>query len=232
MRRGAGYRAHGEAVAHGSGGLAMSEGRAPLVVGLLGGIASGKSRVSSLLGAHGAAVLDADRLAHEELGSPAVRAEVLSIFGESVFEATSGEVDRRALGRAVFGDPARLRRLEEILHPRVMARIAAELDAKRAGPGEPRRVVVLDVPLLLEASGIGLCDEVVFIDVPLEMRLERVRERGWAEGELERRESRQAPLARKRAAAGFVIDNGGDLMATAAQVERFWRERIAQRITS
>jgi dephospho-CoA kinase len=207
----------------------LSEKVRPLVVGLHGGIASGKSRVAALLSDHGAFVLDADRLAHRELERPEVRASVTAAFGPEV--VAQGTIDRRALAGLVFSDPVRLRRLESILHPRVLAVIGAEIDrlAERREDGR-RGVVVLDAPLLVEAGGAGLCDETLFIEASRETRQRRARERGWDERELERREAHQRPLAEKRAAATTVVHNDGDLADTAIAVDRFWRERIAPRL--
>lgn len=203
----------------------------PLIVGLLGGIASGKSRVAALLQERGAAVLDADRLAHEELQRPEVRDEVEAAFGPGVV-GRDGGIDRGALGALVFENRPKLLALEAIVHPRVMARIAAEIERRGAAPGEARKVVALDAPLLVEAGGAGLCDEVLFVDAAPETRERRARERGWPPGELGRREARQVPLAEKRAGATAAIDNDGDLAATAAAVDRFWRERIAPRLAT
>jgi dephospho-CoA kinase len=213
--------------------LDQDKSEAPLVLGLFGGIASGKSRVAALLAERGATILDADRLAHDELGSEEVRAEVVEALGPGVL-SPEGAIDRRAVANVVFADPPRLRRLEGILHPRVLARFAGEIQRLReAGrAGGPRGVVVLDAPLLAEAGGLGMCDERLFVDAARETRLRRARERGWSDAELERREGRQLPLAEKRAAATYVIDNDGDLAATKAAVDRFWRERIAPRLTT
>lgn len=208
---------------------AQSISDAPLIVGLFGGVASGKSRVGAMLAARGAKVLDADRMAHAELERPEVRDEVVALLGPEV-RGPGGALDRAAIARAVFGDRARLARLEGIVHPRVMAEIGAEIERARAPEGGTRRVIVLDAPLLAEAGGMGLCDERLFVDAPREVRERRAAERGWAPGELERREARQRGLAEKRSEATFVIDNGGDLAATEARVDEFWRERIASRL--
>lgn len=185
--------------------------------------------MASLLAGRGATVLDADRMAHRELERPEVRGEVVRALGEGV-RGPDGRIERRAVAEAVFGRPERLRALEAILHPRVLAAFEAEIERRRAPPGEPREVVVLDAPLLWEAGGRALCDERLFVEASPETRARRARERGWAEGEIERREARQVPLEEKRAAATYVIDNDGDLARTEEQVDRFWRERLAPRL--
>lgn len=198
-------------------------------MGLFGGIASGKSRVAAHLHDRGATVLDADRLAHEELARPEARAALLEALGPAAL-GPDGAADRKSIADIVFRDPERLRRLEAILHPRVLARMAEEV-ARRATPaGARREVVVLDAPLLAEAGGLGMCEEVLFVDAPLAARLERAKGRGWSEEELRRREARQMPLEEKRRAASFVARNDGDLAALEAEVDRFWRARIAPRI--
>src|SRR6185295_12340421 len=118
-------------------------GPRPLVVGLFGGIASGKSRVGKLLAERGAQVLDADELAHRELGRDEVREAIAAAFGREALDAR-GAVDRGALGRRVFGDPAALARLEAIVHPGVIAAIGRALEGADAAAA----VVVLDVPLI------------------------------------------------------------------------------------
>jgi len=201
----------------------------PVIVGLFGGIASGKSCAAKRLRERGARVLDADRCAHEELLRPEVRSLVAEALGPAALDA-EGKVDRRAVSEVVFREPAKLRALEAILHPRVMARLAEEIAAAGTPPGAPRAVVALDVPLLAEAGGLDWCDERLFVDAPLEARRARALARGWAPGELERREARQRPLDEKRALATCVIDNGGDEAALASRVDRFWDERVAPRL--
>lgn len=187
---------------------------------MLGGIASGKSEVARLLAGPDGRVLDADRLAHAALEEPEVRAWLRQRFGPAV---VAGErVDRAALAAAVFSDGAARRELEEQVHPRVRAALRAGVEAARAA-GVPR--VVLDVPLLLENEGEhglpALCDALVFVDADAKVRDARaVARRGWASGELERREALQLPLATKRDRADFVIRNEGDLDELRAAVGR------------
>lgn len=191
-----------------------------LLLGVLGGIASGKSEVARLLAGPDGRVLDADRLAHAALEEPEVRTWLERRFGPAV---VAGErVDRAALAAAVFSDPAARRELEQQVHPRVRAALRAGVEAARAA-GVPR--VVLDVPLLLENDaehGLGTqCDALVFVDADAKVRDARaVVRRGWASGELERREALQLPLATKRDRADFVIRNEGDLDELRAAVGR------------
>jgi dephospho-CoA kinase len=189
------------------------------VLGVLGGIASGKSRVAALLAGPDGVVIDADRLAHEALALPEVRQQVVARVGAQVLDP-SGAVDRAALGRAVFDSPELRRELEGWIHPRVRRGIASRLDRARAD-GVP--TVVLDVPLLFENDAqhglVAACDLLVFVEAPDQLRDERARaRRGWEAGEVARREAAQLPLAEKRARADHVIVNDDDLAALEAAV--------------
>jgi dephospho-CoA kinase len=183
------------------------------VCGLTGGIAAGKSTVAGRLAERGAAVIDADGLAREvvEPGTSGLRA-VVERFGRSVVSDT-GDLDRAALGRIVFADPGARADLEAIIHPAVR-----ELSARRmaeAVSDEPERVVVYDVPLLVESRGAGDFDVVVVVDAPRETRLRRLVElRGMTETEAERRLDAQAPDDVRLAVADLVVDAGGTLEDT------------------
>jgi dephospho-CoA kinase len=179
----------------------------PLVLGVLGGIAAGKSAVAARFAAHGLCHVDADQIARAVSAEPDVLAAVAAALGPAVVR--DGQFDRPALGALVFRDEAARRTLEGILHPRIRAQVLAAVAAAKAR-GES---VLLDVPLLLENGLIEACDAAVFLDASLATRQARAAARGWADGELERREAAQAPLAQKRARARFVIDTNGDLPA-------------------
>ena len=194
---------------------AVPGGRPTLVLGVLGGIASGKSEVARLLAGERGLVLSADALAREALDSPEGVALVRERFGPAAIGA-DGRPDRAALARLAF-DPALGREvraaLESWTHPRVRARILARLSEARAA-GVPR--VVLDVPLLLENDaehGLArLCDVLVFVDTDAGARDRRAqRERGWPSGEVARREAAQLPLDEKRRRAHHVIRNNQGL---------------------
>jgi dephospho-CoA kinase len=196
-----------------------------LRIGLTGGIGSGKSEVSRLLAAHGAVVVDADRLAREvvEPGTPGL-AEVVAAFGPGVL-AADGSLDRAALGRRVFDDDAARRRLEAIIHPRVRAR-AAELEAA-AGPDA---VVVHDIPLLVETGQAESFDGVIVVDAPVEVQVGRlVDRRGMAEAEARSRIAAQASRQQRAGAADWVVDNTGSLADLEIAVGRVWQELEARR---
>jgi dephospho-CoA kinase len=186
-------------------------------VGLTGGVASGKSTVAALLRDLGAVVVDADLLAREVVApaTPGLTA-VVAEFGPDVLDA-DGTLDRPALGRLVFEDPARRAALEAIIHPLVRAR-AAELEAS-APDGA---LVVHDIPLLVETDQAGHFDAVLVVDVPTHVQVERaVQERGWTEEEARSRIGAQASREDRLAAATYVIDNTGsreDLRQRVAEV--------------
>jgi dephospho-CoA kinase len=186
----------------------------PRIVGLLGGVGSGKSTIASLFARHGAVVLDADALAHGCLKEGAIRDAVAARFGAAVLR-DDGEIDRPALGRIVFGDPGARAALEALVHPCVRRELAARLAAPVAARAP---LVVLDVPLLLESPLDALCDTRVFVSASRETRLTRVATRGWSGEELDRREAAQAPLDAKRAAAAHQLDNDRPLAEVEASV--------------
>ncbi|MFC8716736.1 dephospho-CoA kinase [Kitasatospora sp. NPDC057198] len=191
-----------------------------LRIGLTGGIGAGKSEVSRRLAARGAVIVDSDVIAREVVapGTPGLAA-VVAEFGPGVL-LPDGTLDRPALGRIVFADPARLAKLNAVVHPLVRAR-SAELEAA-AGPDA---IVVHDVPLLAENGLAPLYDLVVVIDVPDEERLRRlVGQRGMAEDEARSRMAAQASREERLAVADLVLDNSGDLEQLAARVEELWQE--------
>jgi len=186
-------------------------------VGLTGGVASGKSTVAGLLTELGAVVVDADLLAREAVapGSDGL-AEVVEAFGPDVL-TLGGGLDRPALGAIVFGDEARRRVLEGIIHPRVRAR-AAEIEAAAA----PDAVVVHDIPLLAETGQAGSFEAVIVVDVPVETQVARmVGQRGMSREDAEARVAAQATREARLAVATYVVDNTGsreELRARVAEV--------------
>lgn len=196
-----------------------------ITIGLIGGVASGKSAVARCFTDCGAALLDADRVGHEVLHEPAVIEQLVARWGRQIL-TDAGEVDRSSVAKIVFatGNEAERAFLNSVSHPRIGARLAAELDQLREAKFP---AVVLDAALLLEAGWEHLCDQIVFVDVPLEQRLARARSRGWDVGELARREATQLPLVEKKRRATICLDNSGTLGDLQAQVDRladhWWR---------
>lgn len=191
-----------------------------MLVGLTGGIGSGKSLVAELLAAHGATIIDADLLAREVVapGTPGLAA-VRERFGAGVLRS-DGSLDRAALGRIVFGDPLARRDLEAIIHPAVRARAAALTAAAPEGA-----VVVQVIPLLVETGQQGNFDQVVVVDVDPEVQLSRiVRRDGLTEAEVHARLRAQASREARLAAADVVLRNNGTRDDLAAAVDRLWAE--------
>lgn len=196
------------------------------VIGVLGGVASGKSFVAGELAGLGAAVLDADRAGHEVLRTPGVEDAVRSQWGDGVF-GPDGRVDRARLAKVVFGDsPAaeeERKSLEQLLHPEIGRRLRQEAE-RLAAAGCP--AAVLDAPLLVEADWDGLCDWLIFVEAPRPLRLARALARGWSEKDFSAREGVQESLDSKRRLADVVVDTSRSPEDTRAQVERFWRSHL------
>ncbi|WP_089006097.1 dephospho-CoA kinase [Micromonospora viridifaciens] len=193
-----------------------------LMVGLTGGIGSGKSAVASRLAALGAVIIDADRIAREVVApGSAGLAEIVAAFSDRVLDG-QGALDRAALGSIVFADEAARRRLEAITHPRVRAR-TVELAA--AAPRDA--IVVNDVPLLVEVGLAPTYHLVVVVQTAVTTRVERLaRDRGMDRAEAERRIAAQADDARREAAADVLLTNDGTLDELHAAVDALWHERL------
>lgn len=187
------------------------------VLGLTGGIASGKSTVANYLQAQHIPVLDADVIAHEiTVRGQKALAEIENVFGEQVFFA-DGSLNRPALAERVFNDSTALAKLNAITHPKVFERMQAQLDllARQKTP-----LAVLDIPLLFENPGKMTFDATVVVTVDPQVQLERLMNRNQLTADQARaRIAAQMPLADKANRADFVIDNGGALQATYRQVD-------------
>ena len=198
------------------------------IIGLTGGIACGKSTVSTELRALGAAIIDADALAHElsQPHQPLYNAYVQR-FGREIVTA-NGALDRAAIARRVFADPAVRAEGDAIAHP--LIRMAAE-ERLRAARDENKRAAVLDVPLLFEAGWDALADETWVVSLPREEQLKRLlaRDKAMDEGEARARIAAQMPLAEKCARADVIIDNSGTKEEIREYIGKLWKERILER---
>lgn len=202
------------------------------VIGIVGGIGSGKSTVARVFESLGCVVSDSDQDAKGLLETPEVRGLLVERWGAGVL-GEAGAVDRAGVGRIVFGDPAEREWLESVIHPRLHAlragRLAEAVEGDAAG-------FVIDAPLLFEAGLEGECDAVVFVDCPREERLRRVMEsRGWDADELDRREKAQWPLDEKRRRSDYSVINAGDRASMEAgvrevfdQIRRETRSRMSK----
>ena len=204
------------------------------LIGLSGGIGSGKSTVTKILAELGATTIDADAIVHElqAPGTPMLR-RIAEAFGEEVLRE-DGSLDRAALGAIVFRDPSARARLGAIVHPPVVAEMVRRTEQAIAA-GAP--VVVLDVPLFFEGqkAGTGAAsalpyDATVLVWVPRDVQVARTVARDGCEiAEAERRVAAQMPIDEKRALATHVIDNSGSREATRTQVEDLWKELVGRR---
>jgi dephospho-CoA kinase len=192
------------------------------VIGLTGGIASGKSTVAGMFRDLGVPIVDADLLARQvvEPGTPAM-AEIARAFGPEVI-GPDGQLDRKRLGERIFTDPAARAVLNAITHPRIAAASAAAL-GELAGRGQP--VALYEAALLVENRIHERLGGLIVVSVPLEVQIARLRERDHLDEEGARsRISAQLPLAEKVAVADWVVDNGGSVEHTRVQVEQIWRK--------
>jgi dephospho-CoA kinase len=196
------------------------------IIGISGGVASGKTVVAQEFAALGAGVLDADRAGHEVLRLPHVEAAARKRWGDAIF-GPDGRIDRARLARVVFaaGPEAERERkcLEQLTHPEISRLLKRQAEVFAAAGV---KVAVLDAALLFEAGWNKMCEQNVFIESPREVRLARALDRGWTKEDFAAREGVQESLDRKRALADVIIDNSSSPERTRAQVERFWASLI------
>ncbi|MBZ4687240.1 MAG: dephospho-CoA kinase [Clostridiales bacterium] len=194
-----------------------------LVIGLTGGIASGKTTVATILQELGAAVLDADEVAKKivQKGKPAYK-EIIKTFGRKVL-TSDGDLNRKLLGKIVFNDEEKRKKLESIIHPRVKEYFLEEI--QRIKEKDPQKIIVLDVPLLLESGMETLVDEVWVVAVSEELQIKRIelRDRIGRQEALKRIKA-QMPLKEKLKYADRIINAEGTLEDTKRQVVSLWRE--------
>jgi len=193
------------------------------VIGVTGGIGTGKSTVARLFGELGAEIFDADRIVHRlmEPGTP-VWKKIRAKFGPGILEP-DGRIRRKRLAEIVFRSPARLKALNRIIHPAVRGSILRDL--RRLERRRPDAAAVLDIPLLLESGRVYRTDALVVVTVPQGTAAQRLKTRsGWTRAEVKRRSSFQMPLKEKEKRADFVVRNGGSLAESRRQVVRVWKK--------
>jgi dephospho-CoA kinase len=178
---------------------------------------SGKSLVAELFARRGARVISGDQLGHEALRQPAIRDRVVERWGQGVLDE-QGTIDRRRLGAIVFADPAERQALEAVVFPWIERRLREERAAAEADPSVS--LIVLDAAIMLEAGWNKICDWLVYVHAPREVRLRRLAEgRGWKGKEVEARETAQMSLTDKVSRADYALDNSGSPEQTARQVD-------------
>lgn len=197
------------------------------VIGLVGGVGSGKSTIARQFASLGCAVIDADVLAKEALHEPAVVERLKEWWGQSIVKP-DGTPDRGEIARVVFNEPTELQRLESLIHPRVHTR---RLELRRKHEADPAIIAIIeDCPLLLEKGIDQGVDVVVFIQTEDEVRRQRVaKSRGWTAQEHARREKNQMALDMKAARADYVIENNGGENESLAHVRQVLTQILQQR---
>lgn len=197
------------------------------IIGILGGIASGKSTVAGQLESMGCAVIDADRIAKDFLHSDEVKKLIHAKFGDAVFDS-SGNVDKPKLSQAVFDDPASVQAINEIIHPRVMARTELLIEQYQADPGII--AVVLDIPLLMEVGWEKRCDKLIFVACDERIRLQRAAQKGvFDEKLLKKRENFQISLDNKRKISHYILNNNDNLSELTKQISEIFPALISKK---
>ncbi len=191
-----------------------------LIVGLTGGIGAGKSTVANMFAQLGALTIDADQLARQAIEPGSIGFdEVVAEFSPKIL--TNGDIDRQKLGKIVFKDSEKRKKLEAIIHPKVQEALAAKI--KSLSPGD---VLVYEIPLLVETGAADKFDYIITVESDIEHRLDRLFERGMDEDEAERRIAAQASQAQREAVADRVIINDGDRAELFAECARIWESEL------
>ena len=196
------------------------------VIGIVGGIGSGKSLVAAAFAVRGGHLIEADQLGHEALRQPDIKKQVIGLWGPGVVN-DQGEINRRALGKIVFADERQRQKLESLVFPWIGRRIAEEIE--RGRQDDYKSFIVLDAAIMFETGWYRSCDKIVFVDAPREIRLQRLNQtRGWTDKDSAVREQAQMPLAEKRQRADVVLMNDGTTADLDAQVDKILATIILQ----
>jgi dephospho-CoA kinase len=185
------------------------------VIGILGGIGSGKSTIAAEFAKLGCKVIDADKIAHELLQEPPVREKVVGLFGQAVLDS-SGEIDRQKLAEAAFDDHKMLASLNRIIHPLVLQRTQELIEQCKSQ--NQVKAIVLDMPLLVEVGWHKRCDRLIFVNCEQKLRLERAKKMGFEKKQIKIRENFQISLDNKASLADNTVENNSDFSAIAKQV--------------
>jgi len=185
------------------------------IIGILGGIASGKSTVAAEFAKLGCEVINADKIAHELLENEAVKRQIVAAFGPSILDQ-KGRIDRKKLADIVFADTHKLSSLNLIVHPLVLERAEQQID--KCSRQNQVRAIVLDVPLLAEVDWAKRCDRLIFVRCSKRIRAERAKKMGFDKNQLKIRENFQISLDNKAGIADNTIENNSDFSALVRQV--------------
>lgn len=195
--------------------------RKPLI-GIVGGIASGKSTVAREFGKLGCAVIDADQMVHTLLDDPSVKDEIVHLLGPAIL-GPDGRIDRRMMGQRVFADRRELTAIDAIIHPRVLGRTEAMIAQYQKD--DSVAAIVLDMPLLIDVGWADRCDRVLFVDCALSRRIERASRDGTlTEQDIKIRENFQISLDEKAKLADNTIDNNSELSTLVRQIKTIFSE--------
>ncbi len=198
-----------------------------LVIGIAGGVGSGKSSVAKHLAALGAVSLDADQIGHDVLEEVEVKEQLVERWGTSVM-TVSGQVDRSAVSEIVFGQRpeslSELSFLEKLIHPRIAERLEKRIkEMEQAGEF---KILVLDAAVMFKAGWDRLCDKFVFVEAAETTRLTRCQQRGWTAEEFRHREANQQSLGLKRSRADWIVDNSGTPEQAFEQLAKIWDQLV------
>jgi len=206
---------------------AMFKANKKPIIGILGGICSGKSTVAAEFGKLGCAVIDADRIAHQMLDDKGVRAKITGVFGKEIL-GDKGKISRPELANMVFGNPGKLKKLTGIIHPLVMAEVEQLIARNNSEPMV--KAIVLDIPLLAEVGWEKKCDFLIFVDCKPPLRLERARKTGIFDADkLKVRENLQISLDKKKRIADNIVNNNSDLSGLSKQIAEIFTSILGRK---
>ncbi len=199
------------------------------VIGITGGIASGKSTVAKMLGSLGASVINADKICHQLINTEEIREKISKKWGNNV-QNKDGKINRRTLGKIVFADKAKLLTLNRIIHPKVIKQIKSQIS--ELTDKDKTNVIVLDAALLVESNLTNLCDTILFVDARKHICTKRARKsRKWPLHETTKREKFQYSMRKKKEMADIIINNNSSKLNTLNQVKDFWNQFITKNNT-
>ncbi|MCK5594746.1 dephospho-CoA kinase [bacterium] len=202
-----------------------------MVVGLTGGIASGKNTVAVMFNDLGAKIIDADKIANDlinaEISGNNIFTKIVSLFGKGILN-NSGTIDKKSLADIVFKDRKKLECLNRIMHPEIIRIIKDKIASFRHSAGvrnDSKGVVIINAPLIVEAEAISLVDKLIVVSASIENQIARLRARSsLTKSEACRRIDAQLPIKEKEKFADFVINNNNELEETEKQVKKIWKE--------
>jgi dephospho-CoA kinase len=203
----------------------VSKSKKKPIIGILGGVGSGKTAIAAEFGKLGCAVIDADEIAHELLDKPSVKKKTTARFGKAILNPR-GKISRRKLAGIVFADVRKIAALGRILHPLVLQQVRKRI--KRAKGQKLVKAIVLDMPLLMEVGWAKRCDRLIFVECKAKIRAKRARKAGL--GPLKNREKFQISLYKKKSIADNTIDNNSGFSALAGQVTDIFSGIVGKRV--